>query len=448
MNESVDAGVTSSARSNSLGVFFALALFFVFPKPFFVGYTLTHGGTARWCYIVAMDFVPAALIALWVYAHAWKVPDRHIARSSSPDPLLTIRFAACVTVIFGHYFGVVFTTPAGPGEHPQYFLSRILMSSPWAGVWMFFTLSGYLMGKGFFSGRYAISASGAADFLWNRAFRIYPVYLFALLVIGTLSYPKSFEPENLWILVQTILMDYDGRMPINIIGALWSVTTEFQFYLLAPLLAFVMTRIDEKWGMRTWMLAALLVVGATANIVQARLTHFDPAYALTHIYLSIASNLYLFVAGMMLAKLRTQKIQTRQSRHGLLFGFIVLVILLLAQTLFASYWAFFGNRLHRYFVYIPPFVAMLTLLTISIFESSEIRGFGSKIVKWTQIGGTLTYCAYVFHPQIMLSIRPIAPQVLGLINQIEFAPLIFSLIFIVSYVMHRGVEHPASKFRR
>ena len=124
----------------------------------------------------------------------------------------------------------------------------LLAPSPWAGVWVFFVLSGYLMGKGFFSGRYPFSRDGLLTFYRNRLLRILPLYWFAVLAISLLMKPEIFAPKNIWMLAAILLFDYSGAFAINPIGALWSVSTEVQFYILVPFLFVLYASLIERRG--------------------------------------------------------------------------------------------------------------------------------------------------------------------------------------------------------
>jgi peptidoglycan/LPS O-acetylase OafA/YrhL len=164
-------------------------------------------------------------------------PDVRIAKKG-PDPLLTLRAFACLLVLLGHYFAVVY--PVGDlvatlDDHPWY---GMLTSCPWAGVWVFYCLSGYLMGKGFFQGRYSLSAYGLRRFYTNRLLRIYPVYVTAIVIVGLLQTPAIFVlKEKLWCFFRALIFSGAGGEVFIPIGALNTVNCEFQFYLAAPFLA-------------------------------------------------------------------------------------------------------------------------------------------------------------------------------------------------------------------
>ena len=110
-----------------------------------------HGWADRgaWVY-VGLRLLLAALL-VWTI---WRFPvakSRNDAGSASIkdvklfDPLMGLRALACLIVLVGHYFLVVLPFADGSTSLAT---RSIFRAPPWAGVWIFFTLSGYLRGKG------------------------------------------------------------------------------------------------------------------------------------------------------------------------------------------------------------------------------------------------------------------------------------------------------------
>lgn len=153
-------------------------------------------------------------------------------RESRFDSLMGLRALAAVMVLLGHYFALVFALPK-PQAGLQWILYSLMEGCPYAGVWVFFTLSGYLMGKGFRS-RYQLTEEGIFAFYRNRMLRILPLYVGALFLVGLFTSPGLFLPRNWWQWIEVCLFDYRGDLPLPPIGALWSVSTEVQFYCLPP----------------------------------------------------------------------------------------------------------------------------------------------------------------------------------------------------------------------
>jgi hypothetical protein len=173
------------------------------------------------------------------------------------DPLMGLRAMACLIVMVGHFFLVTFSLYPNDPNRSLRMLKMLLLCPPWAGVWVFFTLSGYLMGKGFARGRYALNAAGARSFLRNRLLRIAPVYYVGVFLVSVYLCPEIFRWRNWWMLIEMGLFDYRGDLPLNPIRALWSVSTEMQFYMLVPLLMVGLFAVGRhllccRWGCWLW----------------------------------------------------------------------------------------------------------------------------------------------------------------------------------------------------
>lgn len=132
---------------------------------------------------------------------------------------------------FKHGGGVV--VPAG--NAPPF-------SIGFAGVDMFFVLSGFLIGRPLWK---ELSATGTISFhrfFLRRGFRIWPYYYFALLV-WTIWHPHEHPTAQLSELF--FFANYAHRSGIP--GS-WSLSTEEQFYIIAPVLLIVIGRRIPLWG--------------------------------------------------------------------------------------------------------------------------------------------------------------------------------------------------------
>lgn len=125
------------------------------------------------------------------------------------DGFLVLRAYACLLVLVNHVYGSL-----PPGSWHQLLLVRghnlswAIHTPAWSGVWIFFTLSGYLMGKAFFTGRYALNRHGAGEFYHNRAWRIGPLYLLVVAISCLLQAPEVFYRENWTVLVRMLTFTY------------------------------------------------------------------------------------------------------------------------------------------------------------------------------------------------------------------------------------------------
>ncbi len=130
-----------------------------------------------------------------------------------------------------------------------------------AGVDIFFVLSGFIMVA------VAGKPTGAIQFLWRRAARIYPAYwLVSLLVLATsLAQPTWVNslvagPISLW---RSFLLVPDSTLPLLAVG--WTLIHEVYFYLVFAIL--LALRIPIPVGLLGWGLVLLMVTALGGDYV-------------------------------------------------------------------------------------------------------------------------------------------------------------------------------------
>lgn len=370
-----------------------------------------------------------------------------------PDPLLSLRALACAMVLLGHFFMVVFPLR----NFDKVYLSKnpvwLLTSSPWAGVWVFFTLSGYLMGKGFFTGRYNFSGTALLSFYRNRLYRILPVAVFVMLLTIVLSHPELVDRHNIWLLLGFLSFDYQ-EIPI---GAFWSVNTEMQFYLLVPFFCFALFSSIQNGPFLKWLafigvasVVTFLPV-ARANVFNA---HPDMGYYFITAYKPLWWNMDIFAIGIfsnIILNICRKYITTRVS--CIITGCIIIAAMYVVAS-FVSAKVIQGslNYQHFFVIFLPSLIAVFTGAGIIAFELARERGelkdhsVIRMIIARTQFFGTLTYCIYVWHAPVLLSFKKIMPAE----NWRQSADSsIVSFIFIIgiSVITYYAVEKPFDKKR-
>lgn len=294
-----------------------------------------------------------------------------------------------------------------------------MLTPAWAGVWIFFILSGFLMGKAYLTGRYDLSARGVRDFYTNRLIRIAPLYFFALLVVAVFVHPEVFQPANLHVLLPVVTFTYNGQQPINIIGALWYVSTLMQLYLVTPLFFFLVRKRFADRRFAGLVLGALVVLGLLIRFVPLLL--WREPNPITHwyswVYVPSWSNLDLFFGGFMLAPLLG-----RGQRRSPALVRAATVAVLLGLTLATSYIYDTGmNRgvapLGFVFVYLVPTVWLtVTSAVILAFDAgpraeplsrSAIRRNGWRAL---EVPALLTFGLYVWHEPVLGRIASITTE--------------------------------------
>jgi len=123
----------------------------------------------------------------------------------------------------------------------QYYLWFYPMSFGWAGVALFFVLSGFCIHFSFLrSKNFTIR-----NFFWRRFCRIYPAYLAALLVFTIFCEPEIWSAFGARQIFSHLALLHNLRESwfFGINPSFWSIAVEFQLYLLYPILLFLRSKI-------------------------------------------------------------------------------------------------------------------------------------------------------------------------------------------------------------
>lgn len=136
-----------------------------------------------------------------------------------------------------------------------------VVSLGWAGVDLFFVLSGFLI-----TGILHDSKGGGCyfrNFYMRRALRIFPLYFGALLTLALLraAWPEaglygSANPLWMWAYLSNIVIAVQGFGAFGIADHFWSLAIEEQFYLAWPFAVYLLDR------RRLMMLALAMCLGA------------------------------------------------------------------------------------------------------------------------------------------------------------------------------------------
>ncbi len=157
-----------------------------------------------------------------------------------------LRAIACLSVVMFHYM------------HLNSLGSVFYLG--WMGVDLFFVLSGFLIGTILFSQMNKETTKFSyKSFIKNRFLRIYPLFLFVFVFSALIKGAMILSPE-FWsafgihvVMGQTLYPLFGLQMNTNIFGVegSWTLVIEWFFYMLSPLLIWMVIRLDhwkEHWG--------------------------------------------------------------------------------------------------------------------------------------------------------------------------------------------------------
>src|SRR5438105_701763 len=264
-----------------------------------------------------------------------------------------IRALAALAVFLGHCVGMLQPGPYSHGLVAWFMQSpfRIAIAGHQA-VIFFFVLSGFVLSLGFYRGK-----TGAAPFLVNRVFRLYPPYLCALLLTVILRWLIPLQPLHGlsdWITgfwsepVRATQLWPAGTMLATTPGAqlnpiAWSLIIEMRVSLLFPVLMILLLRF--KW------LRGLAVAGVLGFLAAI------PSNSQTDLYATLQYG-FFFVAGAVLAQHRATLISRCRPLSGpIQLGLVAVAVLLYTQV----FWLAPASGLHA-----PPVHDVIPALGASI----------------------------------------------------------------------------------
>jgi len=180
-----------------------------------------------------------------------------------PSPVLTppppsprapgldlLRAAAIVTVMLYHLSSHGIDV-AGPGRHG------------WMGVDLFFVLSGYLIGWPVLRDLAAGRMPDWAGFVVGRAWRILPAYLAVLaLYVALPAWREADAMPPAWQFLTFTMNVLPDHLTQRAYSHAWSLCVEEHFYLLFPLVAWLLARRGRMPGMPATCAGAILLFGA------------------------------------------------------------------------------------------------------------------------------------------------------------------------------------------
>jgi peptidoglycan/LPS O-acetylase OafA/YrhL len=188
------------------------------------------------------------------------------------DDLLALRGVAALCVVC-HHMGLGATMAESTGVA---LLGAFAVSGSYA-VWVFFCLSGYLMAKILDRDYRSIGC-----FYRNRFARVLPTYYLAVIATAVLAHRFVLRDWPMFLLA-------DNYLPSGFPNpALWSLATEVQFYLVAPLIALATAR------------CRIFPIGIFGVSLAVRLLYAEIIHGLPtpdYLYESLETNLMFFMAG-------------------------------------------------------------------------------------------------------------------------------------------------------
>jgi peptidoglycan/LPS O-acetylase OafA/YrhL len=276
----------------------------------------------------------------------------------------------------------------GPGGFRLFLASVVVVhhsfpfrAGSWA-VYVFFILSGYWITQMWHS-RYVQTRNSYFTFLVSRWWRLAPAFFLCIVLgfwSGALTHDSavlSLSTDPAWWLRQIPIAASTG--PIKALPPSWSVDVEMQFYLLAPLAIYLVSKISAKVR---WPLVVILLLLPSILLWQG----FDIA---TPPYLAVFSG--FFIAGIVLA------LSNWVARSSTI---VTGVVIFLVGTALLVAWPETRTGLWyegKWDVDVSPITSVwwvLGAILVVPFVSRNVRVRSSRLDRFL---GNLAYPLYLFH---------------------------------------------------
>lgn len=294
-----------------------------------------------------------------------------------------IRLFAAAQVAFYHIFSML-------DVHVTYAHSLIIkILGLFPGVPIFFFISGYLISKSW------ESSKSSYQYFIKRALRIFPALFLSIMLALFLTYISgyfssvAFTIQDILILIaakMTILQFYNpdflrhyGDGVMN--GSLWTITVELQFYILIPIIYWIITKSTN----RTLILSIFLILTLISNLAYKYFASEYPDYTLVKLFkVSFSAWIYMFIAGIIVQK-------NFELFYKYLAGRFIAILgcYFLASTIGLFLGADFGNAMN------PILFFILILVIFSAAYSKPT--LSDKILGSNDI----SYGVYIYHMPIV-----------------------------------------------
>ena len=155
---------------------------------------------------------------------------------------------------------------------------RGLLSRFDAGVAVFFVISGFLLYRPHLVAPVeARSRPATRNYLWHRALRILPALWIATAMAGVLLQHDKGVDLALYLRHATLIHIYFENHQIAGLSQMWSLATEGAFYVLLPLLAWLLSRIGLAGRMDVYrQLMVLGLFGVAGPVWMAVTASYGP----------------------------------------------------------------------------------------------------------------------------------------------------------------------------
>jgi peptidoglycan/LPS O-acetylase OafA/YrhL len=316
------------------------------------------------------------------------------------------------------------------------------MASGYIGVTVFFVLSGFVIAWNYTDRLATPSGSELWSYAVARIARIYPLYLFALLVAAAPSILAGTVPERSWVHVLA-LQAWSSDLPLvySLNSPGWSIGVELFLYMLFPGIILVLAPLRTRPER-----IAVVAVGAVVALAaitwwfwvtgRGALPDTDPSSAHRWLYRMPAMRVFDFVLGICAAMLaRSVSVRSWLAAVVQIASLGVIVVLMTRPAMAHSVWSWD-------LAYMVP--SGLLIWSLAVGPASPVtRVLGSKPVVRA---GEASFAFYLLHMPLLSRLSAGEPT--DGVEYVLVTALLFVLVLMMATGAHLIVERPAQRWLR
>lgn len=343
-----------------------------------------------------------------------------------------IRVLAALQVVYVHASKHLFDSTSSSNTL-LYYIHELIEKFP--GVPIFFTVSGFLV---YWS--LERNQKNLLKFFKNRLLRIYPglwvcliITIVLLLIFGAIE-AEDFSNKQLyfWLFGQftffqfytpDIIRDFGVGTPN---GSLWTITVEVQYYLILPIIFFLLTKLNKRLYKNIGLFVIIIISLIFAHFIK---NNYSPDTMINKLgAVTVLTYLYNFVFGILIFVNWNfiKKYIENKAIYWLSFYLIYII-----------FFYFIGNMYGK--GYVPNLFGIIGFLLLSILTIS--LAYSKPTLMFLTKGNDISYGVYIYH---MLVINTLIE--LNIDTELSF---ILSFIFsiLLGLLSWRLIEKKALKLK-
>lgn len=278
-----------------------------------------------------------------------------------------------------------------------------LQTPAWGGVWIFFIISGYLIGKGFYSKKFTCTIRGILYFYGTRFLKI-GLPTLGFVGLCCILVKPDFLPENPHVLIRILTFTYDSNPGFDGVGATWYVSTLMQLYLITPLIYFILDKISIKFSSSkksSFIFGITFFVIVITGFICRQLALKNCWNWNREVYVPFYMNLDLYISGMLLNFILPPKREILNIKNHIKK---ILITVIYITFIFFNTYVYYKGYLIIYQYVFPSIYIGLTIAYLYIHESidsgmlSKANSFCiqcvSTFINWF---ANISFGFYLFH---------------------------------------------------